>query len=560
MAQFVDTLKGFGQLKLALMALVAMAMIAAFAVIAMRVSSPALAPLYSNLAAEDSAKIITELGKLGVPFDIQSNGAVIMVPSERVLRLRMTMAQAGLPSNGSIVGYEVFDKSDTFGSSNFVMGVNLTRALEGELSRTVSSFQQVESARVHLVMPKRELFNNNQQEPTASVALKLRGGQELSKQEVASITHFVAAAVPGLKVSRVTVVDSYGRLLARGGGEQEVGAVAAVSEEYRNSYENHTRERLENLVEKIVGPGKAKVEVAADINFDRIVTDSEKFDPEGQVVRSTQSNNEKDNSQEKEAGGPATVANQLPGGQAGGGSGAGNAHVSEKNDETTNYEISKTTSKQIKEGGTVNKLSIAVLVDGTYTTDDKGTKTYTPRNEEDLKRIDQLVRTAVGIDEKRGDTIRVVNMQFTKFEEEQAASSFLDDFKNQTQGIIQTLIIAGVVVLAILVVLRPAIMYLMKHSIITTATPAEEAAAMSATGIGMAPRLPGNTGPLSADQVASSSGFAEGAVEEDETMMDLQNVKGGIRASTVRRVISTVDKNPNEAMNVMRQWLLKEAS
>jgi len=554
MAQLTDTLRGFGQIKLALMAMVAMALIAAFAVLTMRITSPALSPLYNGLAPEDSAKIVTELGKLGVPYDMQNNGATIMVPAERVLRLRMTMAEAGLPSNGSVVGYEIFDKSETFGSSNFVMTVNLERALEGELSRTIGSFQQVESARVHLVMPKRELFTSERNEPSASVALKLRGGQELSKQEVASITHFVAAAVPGLKVSRVTVVDSYGRLLARGEGEQEVGAVAAASEEYRASYENHMRERLEDMLEKIVGPGKAKVQVAADINFDRLVTDSEKFDPEGQVVRSTQSTNEKDTAQDKASGGAVSVAGQVPGGQAAGGGAGGNSHNTEKADETTNYEISKTTSKQIKEGGTVNKVSVAVLVDGVYNADDKGNKTYAPRTEEDLKRIDQIVRSAIGFNEKRGDTVNVVNMQFTKFEEQTVAESFLSDFKNVAPGIVQTLIIAGVVVLAILVVLRPAAIYMMKQAS-RDAVPADDPMASLSAPMS-APRLPAGAGPMSATQAANE--YAEAA--EDDAMVDLQNIKGSVRSSTLRRVVNVVDKNPTEAMNVMRQWLVKEAT
>lgn len=550
-ANMIDTLRGMGRVKLAIMALTAMALIAAFTMIAVRVSSPALSPLFAELSPEDAAKITTELGKLGVPFDLQNNGGTIMVPSERVLRLRMTMAERGLPSNGSVVGYEIFDKSETFGSSNFVMNVNMVRALEGELARTIGSFQQVESARVHLVIPKRELFTKERQEPSASVALKLRGGLELSKGEVASITHFVAAGVPGLSVSRITVVDSYGRLLARGDGEKSVGAIAEASEDYRVNFETRTRAMLEDLVEKVVGPGKVRVQVAADINFDRVVIDSEKFDPEGQVARSVQSTSERENAEDAAQKDNVTVANQLPGAQGASGDGAKSLRNTEKSDETTNFEISKTTQKHIKEGGSVNRLSVAVLVDGNYTESEGGEKTYAPRDEEELKRIESLVRSAIVFDEKRGDTVEVVNMRFTQPTVDEQETSFLDSFRHEMEGIIQTLIIAGVAVLAIMVVLRPAIIYMMR----TTGQPAQGGGAAD----GMA-ELTAPVNPIALPLPGAQASGGGGAPEEaEDTMVDLQNVKGRIRSSTLRKVVDVVDKNPEEAMNVMRQWMMKEA-
>lgn len=556
MEPLINTLKSFGKIRLAIMATVAVGLIAAFALIAIKASSPALSPLYTNLAPEDSAKIASELGKLGVPYDVDANGSVIRVPSERVLRLRMTMAQVGLPSNGSVVGYEIFDKSETFGSSNFVLNVNMLRALEGELARTIGSFNQVESARVHLVVPKRELFTREKQDPSASVALKLRGAQELSKQEVAAITNFVAAAVPGLKPSHVTVVDNNGRLLARGDGQDTVGAIATATEEYRVAYENRTREMIEELIGKIVGPGKVKVQVAADINFDRVVIDSEKFDPEGQVARSVQSTSGTENSSENEGKDSVTVANQLPGAQNGGHGGSTSKRNNEKSDEITNYEISKVTQKQVKEGGSINRLSLAVLVDGTYTEDATGKKVYSPRSDEELKRLETLVRSAIVFDEKRGDTVQVVNMPFTQTEEVTATENFLDVFKHQMEGIIQTLIIAGVAVLAILLVLRPAILHLMKHT-----APAERgeeglAAIGGATDL---MRLPSGVAGLSGGSAAGA--FAgTGGEEEDDGLIDLENVKGRLKSSTVKKVMDAVDKNPDETMGVVRQWMIKEAS
>ena len=198
MASLVDTLRGFGQVKLAIMAAVALALVAGFAMLTMRISSPALSPIFTNLAPEDSAKISTELSRLGVPYDVQAEGATIMVPAERVLRLRMNMAELGLPATGNVIGYEIFDKSETFGSSNFVMNVNMMRALEGELARTVSAFQQVEKCARAFGRPQSgSCFSKISRKPAPLLRLNCAVGRSWIKSEVAAITHLVAAAVPG---------------------------------------------------------------------------------------------------------------------------------------------------------------------------------------------------------------------------------------------------------------------------------------------------------------------------------------------------------------------------
>lgn len=558
MDSLLASLRGFGRTKLAMMAAVAVVLIGGFAMVAMRVSSPALAPLYSNLSAEDSSKIATELGKIGIPYELRNNGADVYVPSERVLKMRMTMAEQGLPSNGSIVGYEVFDKTETFGSSQFVMNINIQRALEGELARTIGAFRSVESARVHLVLPKQEMFTKDKRDASASVAVKLRGGQELSKHEIASITHFVAAAVPNLKPSRITVVDSYGRLLARGDGDEGIGAMASMTEEFRVAYENRLRDTLENLIEKVVGPGKVKVQISAIMNFDRVTVDSEKFDPEGQVARSVQSTSERDDAQEAQGKDAVSVANNLPAAQAQGGAGNTSKRAGEKSEETTNYEISKTVERRVQEGGTVKRMSVAVLVDGLYKDDAGGEKQYSPRSEEELKRIESVVRTAAGIDEKRGDTLEVVNMQFSSVSiAEEEGGSFLAQLKYQFEGIIQTLIIAGVAILAIMVILKPAIQHLMK---LTAAASERAAEGMASIGGPVAPlsiRLPGMAGAGGGVAIPNVAAMGGGGVEEEEdSMIDLANIKGRVRSSTLKKVVEVVDKSPEEAMNVMRQWII----
>src|SRR5690606_23559620 len=188
---------------------VALASLVFFAYLASRLDSPDMALLYADLDTKDSSQIVAKLDTLAVPYELRANGTQILVPADRALRLRMSLAEEGLPSGGS-VGYEIFDKSEGLGASNFVQNINLLRALEGELARTIGSMAQIRSARVHLVLPKRELFSRDQLQPSASIAVSTSGPGQLSKTEVAAIQHLVAAAVPGLKPQRISIVDDQG--------------------------------------------------------------------------------------------------------------------------------------------------------------------------------------------------------------------------------------------------------------------------------------------------------------------------------------------------------------
>jgi len=538
MSALSDTIKQMGGAKVAVLAASGIVMLAFFLMLGFRTSVARMVPLYSDLSLKDSAKIITQLEGAGIAYEIGANGSQISVPSDKALRLRMDMAGQGLPSNGSIVGYEIFDKPESFGSSNFVMNVNAMRALEGELSRTIGSISGMDSARVHLVVPQREVFTREKDKPSASVTIKMSGGKSLERGEVKSITHLIAAAVPGLEASRVTVVDSHGRLLARGNGDEGLDAAADSMLEYRIAYETRMQQNVEELLEKIIGAGKVRVTVNADINFDRIVTNSEKFDPNGQVARSTQSNTQKENAQEKAPGGAVTANNNLPQNSANSEDDAGSKHAVEKSDETTNFEISKTVQNQIREGGTINKITVGVLVDGVYReAESGGTPQYAPRTEEEIAKIRALVASAAGYNEARGDKIEIVNMRFTQDKFEMADESFFERFKMELQGIIQTLIFAGVAVLAIVLVIRPAVTQIMRGAQVT-ADRANEMATLE--GGGMA-RIGGSSEPE----------------DEGELLIDVANVKGGMRSSSLRKVNEIVDKYPEETMGVIRQWISK---
>ncbi len=546
MSALNDTIKQMGGAKVAVLAAAGILMLAFFLMLGFRTTVSRMTPLYSDLSLKDSQKIISQLETSGIPYELGSNGSQISVPSDKALRLRMDMAGQGIPSNGSVVGYEIFDKPESFGSSNFVMNVNAMRALEGELSRTIGSISGMDSARVHLVVPKREIFTREKEKPSASVTVKMSGGKSLEHGEVTAITHLIAASVPGLESSRVTVIDSHGRLLARGDGNEGIDAAADSMLEYRIAYETRTQQNLEDLLEKIIGAGKVRVTVNADINFDRIVTNSEKFDPNGQVARSTQSNSQKEKAQDKAAGGNVSADNNLPQNAAGGEAGNSSNHDTEKTDETTNFEISKTTQNQVREGGTLNKLSIGVLVDGVYKENAKGDMEYGPRTDEELAKIKALVASSVGFDADRGDKIEIVNMRFTQDKFELADESFFSRFRMEIQGIMQTLIFAGVAVLAILLVIRPAVTQIMKGAQVT-ADRANELASLETASMA---RLSGGSG-------GGGGGMSGDIADEADSLIDVANVKGGMKSSSMRKVSEIVDKYPEETMGVIRSWLSK---
>ncbi len=545
MTTMVQSLKEISQIKLAAMIGVAVVMIGFFAYISLRVAAPTFAPLYNSVPVEDGGKIVAELELQNVPYELRRNGTQIMVPSDQVDKLRLKLAQRGLPSQGSMIGYEIFDKGDTLGTSNFVLNINQLRALEGELSRTIASFDTVETARVHLVTPKRELFSREAMDPTASVAVKLRSASGLNKNEIAAIRNLVASAVPGLKPQRVTIVDSRGVLLAKGVDEaNDPNAVSEDSENFRSEYEKNTVQRLEHLLEQSVGVGKVKAEVHAEIDFNRTVKNSEKYDPEGQVARSVQTVKEDENSNEKSSDGNVSVTNNLPAAQ-GNSAGSNNSANKKRTEETTNFEISKETTNSIKEAGVIKRLSVAILIDGITTTDKDGNPQYAPRSEEELKKLEKLVQSAIGYDVTRGDEVSVVNMPFASAPADMFASSPLDWLKQDLNSIIQTVVLGGVAILAILLVIRPLVARAIESAETAAKEDEMEMAALAAPSIAM--RL--------ADQSRQRASAAEEEEEEVEDMINIDRVQGKLRSSSYAKMNNMIDKHPEETAQILRQWL-----
>ena len=310
MQGFVEFLKTLGAARLGAMAAVTLALVAMFAFIIMRVTAPQMTPLFTDLTLEDSASIVRELERDGTPYELKNDGSTLLVPRDRVAQIRMKLAESGIPKGGG-VGYEIFDKSDSLGATSFVQNINHLRALEGELARTIRAIDRVQAARVHLVLPERPLFSRDKVETSASIVLTVRG--RLEPQQVQAIRHLVASAVSGLKPERVSIVDEAGRLLADGSGDDPITGLAANVDERQAAYERRLREQIESIVSSVVGPGHARVQVTAEFDFNRITETSDRYDPEGRVMRSTQTREEQSATNGRE--GEVTVGNEVPGGQ-----------------------------------------------------------------------------------------------------------------------------------------------------------------------------------------------------------------------------------------------------
>ncbi len=542
MSATAQLLKDMGPLKLIAMAVISVALLAAIMLVSGRLGTPTVVPLYSGLDSADGAKIAAELEGMGIYYEMRSGGSQIMVPANKVVTARMTLAKNGLPSAGASVGYEIFDKSDVMGASSFVNDVNLVRALEGELGRTIGAFSQIEKARVHLALPKKDLFSRQKEEVSASVILQMKGGQTLAAAEVIAISHLVATAVPGLSVNRITIVDTNGRPFKKGASdESDPGVMASNSEEFRVAYEKRIKNEIEDLLSRSVGFGKVEVRISAEMDFNKIVTSTETYDPEGRVARSVQTSEETQKSSEGGAGGEVSAATNIPGGEAAGSSGGGSANNAANVNEVINYEISKTTKQQIQPSGTVKRLSIAVLVDGTYVIDETTKQyAYQPRSKEDLDQYKSLVKSAVGFDEKRGDVLEIVNMKFTT---EAEPSGPQKDKKftwltNDITNIIQTIVIGIVVTLVIMLIVKP----MVKRAFELSKSGAEE--------IELQASLSG--GEL--DELAEITGHEE-ALKKKEPLIDMQKFEEKMNSSSLGAINDIVERHPTEAITIIRGWL-----
>ena len=533
MNNILQTLKNMSPGRLASIAAIIIFLISFFIYIGVQMNSTEYAVLYTDLELEDAKQIVSRLEAANVKYKLTKNGTEVMVPTDEVNRMRVDTAELAMTSKGSNVGYEVFDNADTLGSTNFVQNINLIRALEGELARTIRSVDNIKSARVHLVLPKREMFSREEQLPTASVVIKTRDGT-LGMKSVQSIQQLVAAAVPKLDVKNVSIVDSAGNLLTNDLNDPENPTVKNVNNELlRLEQERKLAARVQDLLEKTVGAGRAKAQVNIEMDFDEVVTNEEIYDPDSQVIRSQATLTEQGTSGQNNQ--PVTVAQNIPNGDFVNAN-SGQYNQNSKVEETINYEISKVIRNKIKNTGTIKRLTTAVVVDGVYEKNAEGKEVYRPRTELEMEKITALVKSAVGFDANRGDTVDVENMRFTGIASDADDAPqilYMGFTKDELLRIAEGLGVAIVAILVILLVVRPLINNVFEP----------------ATG--------GNEKLLSGSEEENLllSNFLNDDDEGTDELINLNKVDGRVKVSSLKKLNNVVEKNPEAAVNVIRSWL-----
>ena len=561
MKSLLGGFKALGPARLGAMALVAIGLLGLLAMLAMRASDTPMALLYGNLDTSDAAQVTAQLDSQHIPYRLQAGGASILVPADQVAKVRLMLAGQGLPSGGT-VGYEIFDRSSSLGATSFQERINETRAMEGELARTITAMQGVRAVRVHLVLPSRAPFARDTSPAQASIMLTMAGVGRLDKEEVQAILNLVSAAVPQLHPENIAIVDSRGDLLARAGNPTDGEPGAMSGGEIRRATEQRLDRAVEQMLEQSLGPGHVRAEASVQMNFDKVRETAETFNPDGQVPRSQQSVDQ--SSTRSDANQSVSVQNNLPNATA---STPGAGSTSKRHEQTTNYEISKTVRTVINDQPQISRISLAVMVDGVTTIGKGGQTTWAPQSPAEIARITDLVKSAIGFDAKRGDVVQVVSMHFAP--EDQgilAVTPGLMGLHFTAPDILhlaETALFGVIGLLALLLVLRPMVTRItnLPQELLAAPVSAEAALALAGpegvlAGAGLAGALPGQA----AMRALPAPGGGAMAQIQDDSLVQLAQIEGAMRASSLRRISELVEKHPEETVSIMRGWMAQEAT
>lgn len=353
-------------------------------------NQPNYSPLYTNLNEQDASKIVEELSAQKTPYEIDDNGKTIKVPKDKVYEQRLNLASKGIPSSG-IVGYEIFDKT-TMGMSEFMQKLNYIRALEGELAKTIGTLNGVEGVRVHIVIPQKSVFKDEQKPPTAAVVLNLKNSTTLSKNNIDAITNLVSSSVEGLQPGKVTLLDTKGKLLSKEDDSDPLAISSSKQYEIKKSVETYLAHKAQSMLDNVIGYGNGIVEINADLNFDQVQKTMESYDPDSQVAISEQTVKTSNN-----------------------GKSVGDSTAQQSQNTTTNYEISKTMQKVVESSGNITRLSVAVVVNDIpkrITKDGKEEIIYEPRPKEQIQKLEDIIRNSVGVNPERKDLFTIESIPF----------------------------------------------------------------------------------------------------------------------------------------------------
>ena len=545
MDKFLSAIQRFGVGRLAALIGVVVGAIAVIAAVMMMMSKQPNELLLSNVDPKESAAATQALDTAGIKYETKSDGSTIYVARDKVNAARQLIFTKGLVTSGS-VGYEIFDTGSALGQTDFVQNLNRQRALQGELERTIQGWDGVKAARVHLVMPKRQLFEDDAEKPTAAVTIST--GREPSADMVRAVQNLVAGSVAGMKPEAVNVIDQHGKTLTSGSDGSLAGKLA---QDAKSEAEASIAKRVQEMVDGVLGPGKARVNVTANLDLNRVTTQEEKFDPDGQVIRSESTNaNDATENKNDDTGGVTSTQN-IPGQTPNGFQGLGSK--SNSNESTTNYEISKAVTTTVREPGTVLSQSVSVAIDGITAPPGKDGKpgAYTPRSAEEMAQLEQLVKTAVGFNQARGDQVSVVNVRFPQPEDQGLGKAGLLDGldKNDIMRFAELGVLAIVALLILLFAVRPFLKSLM--------SPPPTPLGMALAGpqvTRMVTLSDGSTQEVIVDQSGETIAIAGPASDMDQRI-DIAKIEGQVKASSIKRVSEFVEKHPDESVAILRSWL-----
>ncbi len=475
--------------------------------------------LYSNLKQQDSAAVVKYLKTKKIKYELKDGGTTILVPKSKVYELRLDIAGEEILGKGS-VGFEIFSKS-ALGQTDFVQKINYQRALQGELERTISAIPEILSARVHLVMPEKSLFVEEQSPASASILVVLKRGKELSKEQIKSIVNLVSTAVPDLKPENITVIDNMGNLLNKPSSAEDTLALSDTQLEYKLNLERTLSNRIKRMLLPVIGPGKVIAQVNVDLDLSEQNIYKETYDPDTTAIRSEQ--------KVKEASkGVAQAERSKPGVkyQATGG-GTTTTEESTRSQQTINYEISKEEKKIHIPKGQISHLTVAVLVDGVYKKNKDGKKVYVPRSQEELNKIKELVKNAVGINPDRGDRVEVVSMQFAPLGYEPSFWQVLLDY---LQKFLPSILNAIVILLFLLLVVRPVVLSIIQPKVEEETAELEE--------------LPEGEREISEPQLS----------EEELAALEAKRPFDELK----QKVAAILDKHSDDAVLIIKNWMRDE--
>jgi len=546
---FLDNLRTLGVTRLIVLSATMIVFVLVILFGVRMATTPTFAPLYSGLSLAGSSQVVQALEGAGFKVELDAGGTVIRVPQSDVARARMALAEQGLPNEGA-PGWEIFDGTSGLGMNTFMQQISRLRALEGELARSIRTIQGIEAARVHLVLPDREAFSRARPEPSASVIVQARSGYSLSHRQALAIRSLVASAVPGLAGSRVTILSATGEAILPEDGEMDasVGSIAVA-------IEDRMSRNVADILSARVGAGNVRISVSVNLNTEREIIRSETFDEAGQVPRSTETREE---STEDRSGGldAVDVDQNIPPSLAGGDTaGEGSYRRSNTSNTVTNFEIGTTQRELVREPGQVDRISVAVLVNGIFTVNDQGERVYQDRTAEEIALLEELVQTAIGYDPERGDSVTVESLQFADYLasiEPPAQPSLTDLATENFDLILRGLFALLLVLMALMLGVRPVLKSVFAKNEASQPAPARLEAA------GAAPAAP-TMAPVIAGQAAAGLPPSQGVQSAQESLlMNLQSVEGHVQPSLINSLKSLVETDNDRALRVLQNWLSEE--